>query len=862
MKIQIYLFIIITLVSPVVLLSQEPISADSSVFSLDQPKKDTLSVDSLKTVSRKKKKSDFQSKLVYSAKDSMIYSAVEKKAYLYGDAKVEYEDIVLTAAFIAYDFGSNMVFAKGVPKDSTSNKLTGIPDFKQSDYQFTADSMRYDFKTKRGKTFQTNTQQGEGFLLAKITKKQADGSFHIKGGHYTTCDAEHPHFYLNLSRAVVIPNNKTVSGPVNFVLEDVPLPLFLPFGFFPNKRNGASGVKIPSYGENSTLGFYLKEGGYYFLLNNYMDLEVTGDIYSRGTWGVSARSSYAKRYKYNGRFSGRFYETQTGDKGLDLNKTRDFSITWNHGQDSKANPTRTFSASVSYSSSSFDKNHNYLNRESLVQNTKSSSISYNKSWKNMNLSVNLRHSQSSRTKEVNLNIPSVAFNVNRFFPFRSKTSSGDYKWYENIQLSYTSTLENQINAKEDDLFTKKTLNKMQNGYRHNVPLSLNFKFLKYFNFTPSMSYTGMFNTTQVRKSWVNNAEKVDTLHKFTYAHSYSPTMSLSLNPTLYGMATFKKEAKIQQIRHVMTPTIGFSFTPDMKSLVPNYDRSYTKITATDTTEVTYSIYSSNIYQPPRAQERRGSIQFSLGNSLEMKVKSDKDTLTGIKKVTLIESLNIATSYNIYAKEFKLSPFSINGSTKLFKDFGINFSGTVNPYDTDSAGRDINRYYWKKHKGIGRLTNAGLSFGYTFKSSEGKKKEDEKLRPGGTTETGIDGAPAPAKDYDYFNVPWSFTFSYSLNYSKVLKTKNIVQSLNFGGNISLTQKWTVGFQSGYDFQAKDFSYTTINISRNLHCWVMTFDCAPFGSYRFYNFRITALSTLLNDLKYDMHKDLYDYNYSRF
>jgi hypothetical protein len=864
LKLPIYLFVIITLASPVVLFSQEPAPVDSSILSPGKEKKDTLSTDSLKTITKKKKKSEFNSKLIYSAKDSMTYSAVQKKAYLYGDAKVEYQDIVLTAAYIEYDFGNSIVFAKGVPGDSISKKLTGIPDFKQTDNQFTADSMLYNFKTQKGKTFQTNTKEGEGFLLANITKKQADGSFHIKGGHYTTCDDPHPHFYLNLSKAVVIPNNKIVSGPVNFVLEDVPLPLFIPFGFFPNKRKGASGVRIPQYGENSTKGFYLTDGGYYFILNDYMDLLLTGDIYSKGTWGISGRTTYARRYKYSGSFSGRFYENHYGDKGLDLTKERDFSITWDHRQDPKANPTRSFSASVSYSSTSFDKNHNYLNRQDLTQNSKSSSISYNKSWKNMNLSANLRHSQSSSTKDVSLTIPSVTFNVNRFYPFRKSTSSGEYKWYENIQLSYSSQLENSINAKEDDLFTKKTLNNAKNGYKHTVPLSVNFKFLKYFNFTPSMTYTGMFNTTQIKKSWVNNAEKVDTLHKFTYAHGYNPTMSLSFNPTLYGMATFKKEAKIQQIRHVMTPTIGFSFVPDMKNLVPNYYKSYTKYAATDSAaDVNYLIYERSLFQPPNVQGRSGSINFSLGNSLEMKIKSDKDTVTGVKKVKIIETLNVSTNYNIYAKEFNLSPFNITGSTKLFKEFGITFNGTVDPYDTDAEGRKINRYYWKKHKGIGRLTNAGLSFGYTFKSSEGTKKEGEQKTgaTGAAVNDDIDTPPAPAEEYSYFSIPWSFRFSYSLNYNKVLKTSNVVQSLSFGGSISLTKKWSVGFESGYDFEAKNFSYTTFNISRNLHCWVMTFDCAPFGQYRFYNFRITALSTLLNDLKYETRKDYYDYNYLR-
>lgn len=847
LKLLTYLFMIAFLASPVHLFSQELVRPDSVLNVPDTLRKDTLALDSAKLV-KKKKSSDFKSKLVYSSMDSMTYSATEKKAYLFGDAKVEYEDINLTAASIDYDFANNLVFARAVP--DSAGKLTGVPDFTQGDNKFTSDSLAYNFKTKKGKTFQTNTKEGEGYLIANQTKRQDDGSFHIKGGKYTTCDDPHPHFYLYLTKAVVIPNDKTVAGPVNFVLEDVPLPLFLPFGFFPNKRQGASGVRIPSYGENTALGFYLKDGGYYFLLNRYMDLLVTGDIYSRGTWGVSARSSYARRYKFNGSFSGRFYETKTGDQGLDLSKTRDFSIQWNHSQDAKANPTRSFSASVNYSSSSFDRNHNYLDRRSLTQNSKSSSISYNKRWTNMNLSANLRHSQNSSTKDVSLTVPSVAFNINRFYLFRKKTSSGTYKWYENISLSYTSQLENNVIAKEDNLFTARTLERANNGYKHTVPLSMNLKFLKFFNFTPSMTYSGMFYSSQIQKSWVNGAEKIDTLHKFSYAHGFTPSTSLTFNPTFYGMAMFKKDAKIQAIRHVMTPSVSFSFVPDLKSFVPNYYKSYTRYTPNDTSEVKYSIYERNIYGTPSLPMRSGSLSFSLSNNLEMKVRSDKDTVTGTKKIKLIENLNISTSYNIYSEEFNLSPIGINGSSTLFKDFTVNFNGTINPYDIDTAGRVINRYYWKKHKSIGRLTNAGLSFRYTFKSSEGSNAEKD--GEGANTASG----------YNYFDVPWSFSFSYSLNYSKPMKKAEIVQVLDFDGSISLTKKWNIGFQSGYDFKAKEFAYTTFNISRNLHCWVMTFDFAPFGQYRFYNFRITALSTLLNDLKYETRKDYYDYNYSRY
>lgn len=841
---------------------------------------DSLAHDSTQ-LKKAKKKSDFKSPLNYTANDSMTYSAEYKKSFLFGDATIKYQDIDVTANYIDYDFASNNVFAKGVP-DSVG-VLKGRPNFKQGqDQEFTTDSMVYNFKNERGRTFLTNTKQGDGFLISDITKKQHDGTFHIKGGKYTTCDAEHPHFYLALSKAMIIPNDKIVSGPAHFVLEDVHLPLFIPFGFFPNRKKSTSGIIIPTYGEQVNRGFFLTNGGYYFALSQYFDLKLTGDIYANGTWGLNTASNYYKRYKFGGNFNFSYKEDRTGEEGYDLAITRLMSLTWNHHQDAKANPTSSFSASVNYSSSAYDKSFNYYDRQALITNQKSSSVSYNKSWTDMNLSANLRHSQSSSTKDISFTLPSVNFSVNRFYPFRRKTSSGEYKWYENIALSYTASMENNIKAKEDNLFTKKTLREAQNGFQHRIPFNVNFKFLKYFNLTPSLNYDGKLYTTQVRKwqadsihytadtSYKVYYEKIDTLHKMSYAHGFSPSVSLSFNPTIYGMAVFGKDSKIQAIRHVMTPNISFSFTPDIKSMVPNYYRTYRKYreSTKDTVDVKYSIYDGNIYGTPTVPVRSGSLSFGISNNLEMKVRSAKDTVTGTKKVKIIESLNVSSGYNIYQEEFKLSPFSISGTTALYKEFRVNFNGTVDPYCLDSAGSRINRYYWKDHKGIGRMTNAGISFGYTFQSAQGKNKEGE----GGKKEmsqndrnnnsnntNNSNNKPTKAKeDYSYFTIPWSFSFNYSLNYSKPAYKATVIQSLSFNGSFSLTPKWQVGFSSGYDFENKAFAYTSFNITRNLHCWSMNIDFAPFGPYRFYSFRIAAISTLLQDLKYDTRKDYNDYN----
>jgi hypothetical protein len=495
----------------------------------------------------------------------------------------------------------------------------------------------------------------------------------------------------------------------------------------------------------------------------------------------------------------------------------------------------------------------------------------------MNLNGGIRHSQNSQSKEISFSLPSLNFSVNRFYPFRKSSSGSDNKWYDNIALSYSSSLENNIRAQEDELFTRRTARSMQNGFQHRIPFNINFKFLKYFNFTPSLNYDGKLYTTQIKKSEGDSItyladtsyrvyyEKVDTVHKLSYAHGFTPSASLSFNPTIYGRADFGKNSKIQAIRHVITPSVSLNMTPDIKSLVPNYYDSYWK---TDPktgkkSEVKYSIYERNIYGTPSLPVRGGSVSFSVNNNLEMKVKSDKDTLTGVKKIKLIETLNFSTGYSIYATQFNWSNISFSGTTTLYKEFRVNFNGSIDPYQLDSAGKyRVNRLYIRDGKGIGRLVNAGMSFGYQFQSGKGKKGENEGANKGGQTDKDEKAPPKPKEDYAYFSVPWSLSFNYSWNYSKPFKESRIIQSLSFSGSLSLTPKWQIGFSSGYDFEMKKFAYTSFNISRNLHCWNMTFDFAPFGPYRFYSFRIAAISQLLQDLKYDTRKDYYDYNYRNY
>jgi hypothetical protein len=881
LKFRKYLFTIVVAIGcPALIDAQETVPLDSINKAQDTlvVKGDSLATDS----SALKKDEDFKSKIDFTAKDSVTYSRDFQKAYLYGDAKVNYEDIELTAAYMEYNFATNEVYASGA-KDSVGNDI-GLPNFKKGSEAFTSQALSYNFKTKKAVIKNIRAEQEGGILHAEKTKRESDGSINIKNGIYTTCDAPHPHFGIVITKGKVLQNDKIISGPAYMEFEDVPLPLFLPFGFFPNsKKSSVSGVIMPTAGFDNSRGFYLQNGGYYFALSDYYDLLFMGDVYSKGDWGIRTKSTYTKRYKFNGNFDISRYVNKYGFQGVDtganqFRKSYDFKISWNHSQAAQANPSQRFSANVNYTSFTYDLNQNNYGADSYqsaITSTKQSSISYSKTWENANLSANLRHNQNSTTKDVTFGLPSLSFSLNRIYPFRKKESSGTLKWYENISLNYSAQLDNTFKGKESDIFTDKTLRSAQNGFKHSIPFSTNIKFLKYFNLSPSLNYNGMFYTTQIRKYQLDsiyrpvNASKddtvyyvrVDTLHQLSYAHGFSPSVSLSVNPTIYGTFQFGPKSKINAIRHVVTPTVSFSFIPEIKELVPNYYKSYWDNKTQKNVE--YSIYEQNIYGTPQLSRRSGTISFSLGNNLEMKVKSDKDTVTGLKKIVLIQSLSFNASYNIYSPTNKLSAISWGGNTPLFKGLNINYNGSIDPYVMKTNGQDSTVYYWQKYKRIGRLTNAGLSFGYTFQSGGGKSKtNDGKTNPDGKQQTDNtkkeeEKPKGPQEDFAYFKIPWSFTFNYNLNYSKPGYQKSIVQNLTFSGNINLTSKWSINFNSGYDFDKKDFVYTSFSITRNLHCFQMSINFVPFGPYKFYNFRIFALSPFLTDLKYEQRKDYREY-----
>jgi len=830
----------------------------------------------------------------YDAIDSLNFSMDGGTVEMYNQAIVTYGDIKLEAGYIKYEMHESEVIATGIP-DSTG-KIVQNPVFSEGEDSYEAKYIRYNFKTKRGFIEEVITEEEGGYLHSHDTKIQKNGHIHMKDGKYTTCDAEHPHFYVAITKGISMPGDKIVAGPAYLVVEDVPLPIGLPFGFFPNSRKKTSGLLIPQYGEEQNRGFFLRDGGYYFALNDYMDFRMTGDIYSNGTWGVRVGSNYLVRYKFNGSLNMQFFNNVNGFRNIEGSSTsRDYSIGWSHGQAREANPNSSFRASVNLSSSSYDQLHT-RNINSVVRNTKQSSISYTKSWPNspFNLSASLNHSQNNQSGAVNLTLPNVNFNMGRINPFERKQGIGPKKWYEDIQLRYSSRLENRIRTGDSTLFTNQVWSDMRNGFRHEIPLSLNIKpfkkiaALQSMTITPNVSYSGMVYTSQKEKSIIGYAEEeVDGVVQYTpivqdttyqgrlsYAHSYLPRVSAGLSPKLYGMYNFTGDGRLKAIRHVMTTSASVSYVPDMTGIQPDYYRDLYD-TVNNTLLETYSIYEGQIYGTPTFNGASGSMSLSLRNNLEAKMASRNDTIDELQKVKLLDNFNFSTSYNFFNRDTispSWSPISMNGNTRLFNNkLSVSFRGVVDPFGySDTRSRVRETYYSQTGKFL-RMTQASITMGTSFSSQSNEKKEDnepqEEIDP--LTESAFDntGINDPNRAYDPsmddaygdyvdFDVPWSLRLDYSFSYRKQKDVSSIVQTLRMSGDLSLTPKWKIGFNSGYDIFNKEFTTTNLSLYRDLHCWEMRISVVPFGRYKSYNFTINAKSTILSDLKYNKRKSWQD------
>ena len=873
-------------------------SLQLAIYRYNKQIDDSIRLDSL----NRKRSTGIEAPVVFSANDSMIYDAQRNTAHLYGSSNVKYTAMDLKSEKIYMSLDSSIVHATGVYEDSTKKKLTGTPVFQMGSDSYESDTMAFNFKSKKGLIQNVYTQQEEGFLYSKLSKRNDNGDVYLQHGRYTTCDASCPDFYISLSRAKVRPGKDVVFGPAYLVVADVPLPLAIPYGFFPFTKSYSSGFIMPSYGDESERGFYLRDGGYYFAMSDKWDLKLLGEIYTKGSWGLSAASNYRKRYRYNGSFYVSYQDTRTGDKGLpDYAKQQSFKIQWSHRQDAKANPYSTLSASVNFASSSYERNNltSLYNPQSLTQSTRTSSINWSTTFSSigMTLSSTANLSQNMRDSSIAMTLPDLNISISRFYPFKRKHGAGEQKWYEKISMSYTGQLSNSISTKEDKLLHSNLIKDWRNGMQHQIPVSGSFTLLNYINVNPSFNFTDRMYTNKVKRRWneVTQREETDTTYGFHNVYNWN--LSLSANSKFYMFYTPIRKLfgdKIQTIRHVITPTVSFSYAPDFGTSRYGYYDSYQKTNADGSVDlVEYSPFQNALYGVP-GRGKTGNISFGFSNNVEMKVKSDDDS-TGYKKLSIIDDLGFNMSYNMSAKEKPWSDLSVNLRLKWWKNYTFNVNAVFASYayELDKDGKPFvgNHTYWGMGK-LGRFQGMSQNISYTLTPEKIRKLftgEDNMDKKGNkkkdTDDEGIDtdiesnvdedmvGAQHAAKQkqssgkaetdddgYMKFSMPWSITFGYGITMRentdiKKFNTKTMrypykfTQTLNMSGNIRISEGWNISFSSGYDFENHSLSMTTASLQRDLHCFNMSCSVvlAPYTSYNF-TFRCNA-STLTDALKYD-------------
>ena len=840
-------------------------------------------------------KSSLEAPAFTTARDSIIedFSNGKRIIYYYGDVTVTYANMKLTADYMEYDLATQTVFARGT-KDSTG-VITGQPVMEQGGKSYTMEEVRYNFGTQKARITNMVTQEQDGILHGKNIKMMPDKSINITKGKYTVCDCEHPHYYLHLTAAKVMtqPSQKTVFGPAYPVIEDVPLPIGLPFGFIPKRPDRATGILFPTFGEEYSRGFYLRDLGLYFVIGDYFDIAMTGDIYTLGSWAVDLNSRYKVNYKCNGNFSLTYSNDQTGEKGSsDFFQTKNFGVRWSHSQDAKARPGTSFSASVNFSSPS-NSRYNSTSVQEALQNQISSSISYSKNWNGkINLSVNALHNQNSRDSSYSFTLPNVTFSVSRFYPFKRKDRVGKERFYEKFSLGYNTTLQNRINFKASEFNKPGFWDKFQNGMAHNFQIGLpNFTLFKYINITPSVSYGMNWFFRKTEKEAVVNPETgkvevVDVKGKafgtFGATHTYSG--SISMNTRLYGLFNFGKHRKLQAIRHVISPSISASFSPE-KAKEFNGWRTlhYTVIDERTGLPVEktldYNIYAGQLNSVP-GKGKTASLNFSLGNNFEAKVRDLRDTTgTGSKKIKLIDQLNLSTGYNFLADSLKMNNVGITMSTSVFGKLGINANMNFDPYailvdENNKSGTRINRFAVQEGQGLLRLTNASMSLSYSI-SGEGKIN--------GNDGRGQSGSPADHYQRIYYhpitgeyipggwlyytnpNVPWSININYSFSYRKayqysndqVIQNKNFTQTVGLSGNVKLTPRLSMNLSTNFDLMALKMSTTQLTATYDLHCFNINVSWIPNGQWESWSFRIQANAAALADLlKYKKSSSYWD------
>lgn len=842
---------------------------------------DTSLRDSLYKDTVRKSKSALEEPVSYSAKDSITFDYTNSRAHLFGGSQVNYQNLQLTADDISLSLDSSLVHASGRP-DSTG-AIQGKPLFKQGEDEYEPDRISYNFKTRKAFISNVYTQEGEGFMQSREGKRDSSGVMYVQNGKYTTCDAEHPHFYVSLTRAKMRPGKNVIFGPAYLVVEDVPLPLAIPYGFFPFSSSYKSGFIMPTYGDETTRGFYLRDGGYYFAINDKVDLKVLGEFYTKGSWGLSAQTNYKKRYRFGGNFFFSYQNTKEGEKNMpDYSVSKSFKLTWSHRQDAKANPTQSFSASVNFATSSYERNNltSMYNPESYTQSTRTSSVSYSKTFSKVGLTLSgtFNLSQNMRDSSISVTLPTLSISQSRFNPFKRKKAAGKERWYEKIAMSYTGTLANSINTKEDKLFHSSLVKDWRNGMRHQVPISASFSVLNYINVTPSFTFTDRMYTHKVVQGWDTDRQAVqrDTVYGFYNVYNYN--MSISANTKLYGMyrpMPWFGGKKIAAIRHVFTPTVSFSYAPDFSQSRFGFYDSYVKTDANgNVSTVSYSPFSGMMYGTV-GQGMTGSVTMDVANNIEMKVRTDKDS-TGYRKISLIDELGGSLSYNMAAKRRPWSDLNLRARIKLTKKYtySMNAVFATYAYEKDENGRVYvgDHTEWSRGR-FGRFQGTAQNISYsisneTFRKLFGKKHRtttsddelDEELDEEEETDPTMQNVDPDRKKgktganqesngdvdedgYLKFSLPWSINIGYGVtirentqgrfNDKRMRYPYKLSHTLNFSGNIRISEGWNINFSSGYDFNMHKLSMTTASLSRDLHCFQMSCSMviSPYTSYNF-------------------------------
>ena len=873
-------------------------SLQLAIYKYNKAIDDSIALDSI----NRSKKNGIDAPVQYVANDSLVYEGASGMAYLFGESNVKYEDMDLKSEEIYMCLDSSLVHARG-GKDSTGVDF-GTPVFVMGKDTYETDSMSFNFKTKKGLISNVYTEQDDGFLTSELSKRNSKGELFLQHGRYTTCDDPHPDFYIAMSRAKVTPGKKAVMGPAYLVVADVPLPLAIPYGFFPFSKSYSSGLIMPTYGDETERGFYLRDGGYYFAISDKIDLKVLGEIYTKGSWGLSAASNYKKRYRYSGSFFASYQNTINGEKNMpDYSKQTSFKIQWSHRQDAKANPFRTLSASVNFATSSYERNNltSMYNPQSYSQTTRTSSVSMSNTFSSigMTLSTTMNLSQNMRDSTISMTLPDLNISISRFYPFKRKKMAGKERWYEKISMSYTGQLSNSITTKEDKLLHSSLSRDWRNGMQQSIPVSGNFTLFNYLNINPSINFTDRMYLNKINRSWDEAAQKevTDTIDGFYNIYNWS--MSVSASTKLYIFYTPWRKLfgdKIKTIRHVFTPQVSFNYAPDFSSSRYGYYETYQKTDANGNVSlVEYSPYSNGLYGVP-GKGKTGSLSVDISNNIEMKIKSDADS-TGEKKISLIDELGASMSYNFATDIRPLSDLSTRLRLKLTKSYTLNLNAVFASYayELDENGRPYlsnTKTLWGMGK-FGRFQGMSQNISYTldntkvgnfFKWLRGEKvdkkkdknnrddedeedefnretNEDDDMQRGqrGARKENAGKAETDEDGYMKFSIPWSLSFGYGIsmrentggnfNYDKMRYPYKFTQTLNCSGNIRLSDGWNISFSSGYDFENKKISMTTASLGRDLHCFNMSCQLvlAPYTSYNF-SFRCNA-ATLTDALKYD-------------